>query len=242
MTPRNRSMLAIDTSGPLTVLGLKNAVGAVFELHGEVVQSHNEELRQSVAKLLKQGAVSPQDLGAIVLGTGPGSFTGLRIGYSFVQGLAFANRIPVYEISTARAMAWTFRDRADLIVTLVDARRDEFFAHFFKGGMLFESLGELAIMNFSEIAPQLELLVEQQQISKDRVLLLHHQGETLPQVFKCWTQASVSGFGAAMLELGAAEISGLGQNQGFDLTRLAQLSPQYVRAVAARKISERASG
>ena len=83
-----------------------------------------QHLLSDVDALLAEAGVETTDLGAIVVGTGPGTFTGLRIGLATARALGFALQIPVRGVSTLDALL--YGDGVD--VACIDARRGEVFA------------------------------------------------------------------------------------------------------------------
>ncbi|HKT43605.1 MAG TPA: tRNA (adenosine(37)-N6)-threonylcarbamoyltransferase complex dimerization subunit type 1 TsaB [Gaiellaceae bacterium] len=94
---------------------------------GELVAeraSRAQTLLEDVDALLRQGGAHPRDLGAIVVGVGPGSFTGVRIGLAAARGLALALDLRGAGVSTLDALA----AGASGAVPVVDARRREVFA------------------------------------------------------------------------------------------------------------------
>ena len=80
-------------------------------------------LLEDIDALLRQGGAHPRDLGALVVGVGPGSFTGVRIGLAAARGLAFALDLQGAGVSTLDALA----AGAPGAVPVVDARRSEVF-------------------------------------------------------------------------------------------------------------------
>ena len=93
---------------------------------GEVLgerASRAQTLLEDVDALLRQGGAHPTDLGALAVGIGPGSFTGVRIGLAAARGLAVALDIPGAGVSTLDALA----AGAPGAVPVVDARRREIF-------------------------------------------------------------------------------------------------------------------
>jgi tRNA threonylcarbamoyladenosine biosynthesis protein TsaB len=80
-------------------------------------------LLEDVDALLRDAHASPADLDALVVGTGPGSFTSTRIGLAVAQGLALALDVPVAGISTLDALA----SAGEGLYPIVDARRREVF-------------------------------------------------------------------------------------------------------------------
>jgi len=82
-----------------------------------------QSLLADVDDLLQEAGVVPSDLTGIVVGTGPGSFTGTRIGLAVARGLALSLDLPVAGVSTLAALAAAAED----VFPVVDARRGEVF-------------------------------------------------------------------------------------------------------------------
>ena len=125
------NVLALDTSGPACSLALSTE-GGVLERHETGARIHNERLLALLDELFKEAALSPRALDCLVLSVGPGAFTGLRIGTSAAQALAFAASAPVLCVSSLEALALTHQAAlaaADLsaVEVLVDARMGELY-------------------------------------------------------------------------------------------------------------------
>jgi tRNA threonylcarbamoyladenosine biosynthesis protein TsaB len=111
-------VLAFDTATDV-------ATSALLE-DGRVLgerQSEAKALLVAVDELLREAGAAPADLDALVVGTGPGSFTSTRIGLSAARGLALALELPVAGVSTLDALS-TAREGA---LPVIDARRREVF-------------------------------------------------------------------------------------------------------------------
>ena len=111
-------ILAFDTATDLAT----SALVADGVLLGERT-TRPQALLADVDALLAAAGVAPSDLSGIVVGTGPGSFTGTRIGLSVARGLALSLEIPVAGVSTLAALA----AGDDLVFPVIDARRGEVF-------------------------------------------------------------------------------------------------------------------
>ena len=91
--------------------------------------SHSEKINVFIEEVIAQAGVTLKDLQAVAVSSGPGSYTGLRIGISTAKGLCYALDIPLIAINTLDAMAQGFNARKDeLIVPMIDARRMEVYS------------------------------------------------------------------------------------------------------------------
>jgi tRNA threonylcarbamoyladenosine biosynthesis protein TsaB len=95
--------------------------------------SHAEKLQGYITQVLDQGNVSKNDLNAIAVSKGPGSYTGLRIGVSTAKGLCYALDIPLIAISTLSSLARQVT--GSLVVPMLDARRMEVYSAVFSSEM-----------------------------------------------------------------------------------------------------------
>jgi tRNA threonylcarbamoyladenosine biosynthesis protein TsaB len=95
--------------------------------------SHAEKLQGYITQVLDQGNVSKNDLNAIAVSKGPGSYTGLRIGISTAKGLCYALDIPLIAISTLSSLARQVT--GSLVVPMLDARRMEVYSAVFSSEM-----------------------------------------------------------------------------------------------------------
>ncbi|MGL5340116.1 MAG: tRNA (adenosine(37)-N6)-threonylcarbamoyltransferase complex dimerization subunit type 1 TsaB [Aeromonas veronii] len=99
----------------------------LFSRWEEAPRDHTRKILPMVQAVLEDAGISLSDLDAIAFGRGPGSFTGVRIGISVAQGLAFGAGVPLIGISTLAAMAQgAYRlDGAEQVLTAIDARMNE---------------------------------------------------------------------------------------------------------------------
>ena len=94
--------------------------------------SHGENLHVFIEELIKETSLSFQELDAIAVSNGPGSFTGLRIGVSAAKGLCFSLDKPLISISTLASLANSLEvEKGSVIVPLLDARRMEVYSSVF---------------------------------------------------------------------------------------------------------------
>lgn len=90
--------------------------------------THAENLHVFIEQLLKETSLQAKDLNAISVSSGPGSYTGLRIGFSAAKGLAYTLQIPLITIETLKALSSEVINKDNLnaiYCPLLDARRME---------------------------------------------------------------------------------------------------------------------
>jgi tRNA threonylcarbamoyladenosine biosynthesis protein TsaB len=90
--------------------------------------SHAEKLHVFIDEILKRNNIPAQQLNAIAVSKGPGSYTGLRIGVSAAKGLCYALDIPLISISTLLVLAREIKTRDGYIIPIIDARRMEVYS------------------------------------------------------------------------------------------------------------------
>jgi len=100
---------------------------AISERHVEEPKAHTRILLPMISGLLDQQRMNIADLDALVLGNGPGSFIGMRIGASVVQGLAFAAGLNIVPVSSLAAIAAEVmqEENAQQVAVTQDARMNE---------------------------------------------------------------------------------------------------------------------
>jgi tRNA threonylcarbamoyladenosine biosynthesis protein TsaB len=124
--PESTLLLGIDTCGPSGSVALGRWDGQAVEILGQIElegRSYSSTLVAAVSELLARGGVTLREVGAIVAVSGPGSFTGVRVGLSAVKGLAEAARIPVAAVSRLDVLA----AKAEVSSAALDAHRHEVF-------------------------------------------------------------------------------------------------------------------
>lgn len=90
--------------------------------------SHAEKLHVYIDEILKEAKITSNQLEAIAVSKGPGSYTGLRIGVSTAKGLCFALDKPLISVSTLKALALQVQAKSGVIVPMLDARRLEVYS------------------------------------------------------------------------------------------------------------------
>jgi tRNA threonylcarbamoyladenosine biosynthesis protein TsaB len=93
--------------------------------------SHAERLHVFIEEIIQETGITFQDLSAIAVSQGPGSYTGLRIGVSAAKGLCYALAIPLIAVDTLQVLASQVLVSNGLIIPMLDARRMEVYSAIF---------------------------------------------------------------------------------------------------------------
>lgn len=90
--------------------------------------SHAEVLHTFIQDVFKEASCTFNEIDAIAVSSGPGSYTGLRIGVSAAKGLCFAFDVPLISVNTLEALSKQISTNSGFIVPMIDARRMEVYA------------------------------------------------------------------------------------------------------------------
>lgn len=126
--------LSFDTASDMVSIGLSREGQLVAEITWLCRRNHTVELLPSVERLLVQGGAAKSDLTAIFVCLGPGTYTGLRVGISTAQGLAYALRLPVVGVGRLELDAYPHAAFPGPIVPVHRAGRGELAWGVYRGG------------------------------------------------------------------------------------------------------------
>ena len=121
-------LLALDTSSPQVSVALADGATVVAEHTADRPMKHGEQLAPAIETVLSGAGLVPRDLTAIVVGVGPGPFTGLRVGLVTARTLGLVLTIPVYGVCSLDALALQAVDEGmvdEEFLVATDARRRE---------------------------------------------------------------------------------------------------------------------
>ena len=118
-------ILAFETSAKAASVALSDGEKLLGESYQNTGLTHSQTLLPMAQDLLKSCGYTPQQVEAVAVAAGPGSFTGIRIGVAAAKGFAWGGEKPCYGVSTLEAMARNFGAWSGLVVPVMDARRSQ---------------------------------------------------------------------------------------------------------------------
>jgi tRNA threonylcarbamoyladenosine biosynthesis protein TsaB len=145
------NILAIDTAAAILSAALETEKGAWF-FEADAGPRHSEMLMDVVDILMKKAGLQKNELEGLVCMKGPGSFTGLRIGFSTVKGLALSLGIPFASVPTLDCMAFPFSPWPGLVLPLIDAKQNRFFTALYRGGERLSGFMDAGLSHITEAA------------------------------------------------------------------------------------------
>jgi len=124
-------ILALETSTMLGGVAIADEHGLIAEIRLNVKTTHSERMMTAIDWALKQSDMTLDEIDTIAVASGPGSFTGLRIGLATAKGLCYATGKPLVLVSTLEALAWNFPYCRYPVCVMLDARKGEVYAALF---------------------------------------------------------------------------------------------------------------
>lgn len=228
-------IFAIDTSA-------KSASAAVVEngvIKGEffinTMLTHSETLMPMTDAVLSATRLSLEDIDCFAVNTGPGSFTGLRIGIAAVKGMAYALDKPCAAVSTLESMAYNLGAPDTIVCAVMDARCDQVY------NALFDVSGDTPVRLCDDRALTIDEL-EGELKTLDKKVVLVGDGANL-----CYSKMSGVELAAENVRFQRASSTALAAEklikEGLTVTA-EKLMPQYLRLPQAQRelLSKKAAG
>ncbi len=125
-------ILGIDSSGLVAGAAIMEDQKMTAEYTLNHKLTHSETLMGMIDECVRRTGLDLKELDGIAVSSGPGSFTGLRIGVGTVKGLAMALKVPVAGVPTLEALAWGLYGCAGYVCPIMDARREQVYTAVFE--------------------------------------------------------------------------------------------------------------
>lgn len=124
------NILCLETSAALCSVSLTSGDNKIVFRQAEARFSHVSNITLLIKGCLEDADIRFEELDAVAISGGPGSYTGLRVGASTAKGICFANDVPLIALDTLRIIGYTMtKEETDhsnpLYIGIIDARRDE---------------------------------------------------------------------------------------------------------------------
>jgi len=131
-------ILCLETATPVCSVALNDSCCTIALRETEGQNAHSEKITNFINEVMEVGRIGYNQLDAVAVSQGPGSYTGLRIGVSTAKGICYAADLPLMAVDTLEAMAYGMKMKLgsqiaenDLLIPMIDARRMEVYAAVF---------------------------------------------------------------------------------------------------------------
>ena len=125
-------ILGIETSSDICSIGITSKENFLSELSAHTHNAHSESLFPGILNVINTAGMNMKDLSGVAVSSGPGSFTGLRIGVSAAKGIAFALNIPLFLIPTLDIFANYGLGLGKIICSIIPSIRGDVFYCYYK--------------------------------------------------------------------------------------------------------------
>ena len=150
-------ILGMDTSSKACSVAVIEDDTLLCEFIINDKKTHSQKLMPMVEKMLEMSDISIEDMDAIAISSGPGSFTGLRIGMATAKAMAHVNDIPVIPVDSLEAIAWNMNLCDRKIYALLDAQKTNVYVCGYKyvDGEL-KATEKIDVRNIDELLKEVE--------------------------------------------------------------------------------------
>jgi tRNA threonylcarbamoyladenosine biosynthesis protein TsaB len=129
-------ILQINTALEIAHVSIAREGNVLAQRQNETQNDHAAWLHIAIQEVLEESGIHLDQLNAVGVTAGPGSYTGLRVGMSAAKGICYAKNLPLIAVSSLQLLAAGVKDQAEgVIIPLIDARRDEVYAGYYDSNL-----------------------------------------------------------------------------------------------------------
>lgn len=223
-------ILAMDTTAKVSTVSIVCEDRIIAEYSINLNFTHSQTIMPMCEEILKTTQINLSEIDAFAVCTGPGSFTGLRIGISAVKGMAYALNKPCIAVSTLDALSFNALDFNGIICCVMDARCNQVYnAIFDNSGDFLEKITEDRAIILDDLLEELKLLKKNVILVGDGADLCYNKfKDTLPNI----RMASVSNRYQKASSVGLVAVNKYNQKL---FTNANDLMPEYLRLPQAQR-------
>lgn len=232
-------VLGIDSSSIVATVAVLSERKLLAEYTVNSKRNHSEKLMQVIDRVLQDSFTSLEDIDAIAVTCGPGSFTGIRIGMAQAQGIAHALDKPLIAVNSLDGLAYNLMGQNGFICPVVDAQRNDVYTSLYKckdgkperlwGYELFNA--ELLVKRVSEL-DKVIMLGDGSPVIKKAIDKLQEEGVSSEKL------ANISFADPVFLMPKASSVASVGIKRlmaGEDMDNCFSIKPFYIRKSSAQE-------
>ncbi len=227
-------LLSVDSSGLTASVAVWSDGVILAEYTINNKKTHSQTLLPMIKQVVNDSGIALEELDAIAVSEGPGSFTGLRIGAATVKGLGLAIEKPIIPVSTLAGMAYNLFGNEGLICPIMDARRSQVYTALYRyedGKMV--TINEPAAISIEELLEDIGGLLQEGEkvtFAGDGVPVFENIITDKLGGFACFAPAHLRLQNAASVAVYASELYSEGKYVHAD-----EFAPVYLRLSQAER-------
>ena len=238
-------LLALDSSGLVASAAILTEDTVICEYTVNHKKTHSQTLLPMIDEIVRMTGQDLNDLDAIAVAAGPGSFTGLRIGSATAKGLGLALNKPIVPVPTLEGLAYQLYGFDQMICPMMDARRNQVYT-----GIYTWDEGQFTILHTQTACPVEEIVKECIRLASDTGKSIIYLGDGVPVykeiIVETMKESTISfGFAPAHMNrqrAGAVGARGLALYQAGQMETAAAHAPVYLRKSQAERELARKKG
>ena len=150
-------ILAYETSTNICSVAFQNAEGKVFEKRIQGRSVHSDNLFLFTQQLMEEHEFRIEDLDAVLVSNGPGSYTGLRIAASAIKGILFGKNVDLFACNTLASFAMETNNSSGVIHSIIDARRNHVYHQSFRLTDELEEVSDAKVIELFEFEESIKV-------------------------------------------------------------------------------------
>ncbi len=235
-------VLAIDTSTAVSSVSIcdfnETQTNIISEFNLNAKRTHSQTIMPMLNCALEHSGLSLSQIDYFCTVTGPGSFTGLRIGISAIKGLAYANGTPCAEVSSLEALAYNFKDMDATVCAVMDARSNQVYNALFE----VHSNGDISRLCEDRAISIDELLDELLEKNNNKNIILVGDGAILcyNRFIQSITNITLAPLSMRFQKATSVALCGIDKIKKLEVISADKLLPNYLRlSQAERELSNK---
>lgn len=227
------TILAVDTSATPVSCAILQDDRLLAAYYAHTKSTHSQTLMPMIEHALRINGLTMQDVDALAVNNGPGSFTGVRIGVSAVKGFAFSEKKPCIEVSTLASMAEAFRGLPmdAILCCAMDARCQQVYTALFE----IDSHGEVVRLSDDEAIALDELKTRLEAIEKPIVFVGDGAQICFAAFFDALPSSSIAPISSRYQSAANVAAAAMRKLQSGETISDAALLPSYLRLPQAER-------
>ena len=167
--------LALDTSGDSLSVSILEQEKIISKIYINNNNFHSEKILTCTQKAIQEISINIENIDLFAVCNGPGSFTGIRIGMSFIKGMAFMLEKPCIGISSLFALAYPFRclKKDEIIYSCLYANKDEIYFNSY----IYDKISKEICANNSDSFMKIDEIIKNAKNEKKRIIFVGNMAE-----------------------------------------------------------------